>query len=179
MTDIQRMFDWHSYVLLYPMTPYGGIFLAGVGLCVALGAILPRFRATLVWIGFALGSLLIVAFGATLAHGLHPPTMLQVGSLVLAIVLEIAAFRFFMPNVRRRGDRATYGATMGIVGAHFFVMLPAFGPLIGMLGLACTLNAAAFWRLSRYPASAGWFVDGCSKLVFGLAMLATSPAFVV
>ena len=145
------MFDWHLSVLQHPMTPYGGVFLAGVGLCIALGAILSRIRGILVGIGFALGALLITIFGTQLARGLHPPTILQVGSLTLAIVLEIAGFRFLMPIIRPRGERATLGATMGIVGLHFFVMIPAFGLLIGALGLSCTLNAAAFWRLSGYP----------------------------
>jgi hypothetical protein len=36
-----------------------------------------------------------------------------------------------MPIMRSRSERATISATLGIVGAHFLVMLPAFGPLIG------------------------------------------------
>jgi hypothetical protein len=100
---------------------------------------------------------------------------LQVSFLALALVLEIAGFSYLMPIMRPRGERAMLSATLGIVGAHFLVMLPAFGPLIGGLGLGCTLNAAGFWRISTYRAEFAWFVDGCLKLAFGAAMIATSP----
>ena len=165
----------HSYVLRYPMTPYGGVFIATVGVCVITGAVLRNYRGNLVWIGFALGGILLLACGGTLGRGLHSPSLFQVSFFGFAIVLEIAAFRYLMPAVRPRGERATLGATLGIVGAHFLVMLPAFGPLIGALGLACTLNAAGFWLLFAYHADFAWFVDGCLKLLLGMAMIATSP----
>ena len=165
-----------SYVLYYPMTPYAGVFIATVGVCVIAGSVLPKYRALLVWIGFMLGTILLVVFGQILSTGLHtPPSLLQATFLGLAIVLEIAGFRYLMPIMRTRGERATLSATLGIVGAHFLVMLPAFGPLIGGLGLGCTLNAAGLWRFSEYRAGPAWFVDGCLKLTFGTAMIATSP----
>ena len=165
----------HSYVLHYPMTPYAGVFLATVGVCVIAGAVLPNYRVNLVWIGFALGAILFVAFGGILSRGLHPPSLLQVSFLALAIVLEIAGFRYLMPAVRPRGERAMVSVALGIVGAHFLVMLPAFGPLIGALGLACTLNAVGLWRLIAYRVGFAWFIDGCLKLLLGMAMIATSP----
>ena len=165
----------HSYVLRYPMTPYAGVFIATVAVCVIAGAVMPNYRDNLVWIGFALGTILLVAFGGILSRGLHSPSFLQVSFLALAIVLEIAGFRYLLPAVRPRGERATLSATLGIVGAHFVVMVPAFGPLIGALGLGCTLNAIGFWLLSAYRAGFAWLVDGCLKLLLGLAMIATSP----
>jgi hypothetical protein len=164
-----------SYVLHYPMTPYAGVFIATVGVSVIAGAVMPNHRAHLVWIGFVLGAMLFVAFGQILSTGLHTPTRLQVSFLALAIVLEIAGFRYLMPIVRPRGESAMLSATLGIVGAHFLVMLPTFGPLIGGLGLGCTLNAAGLWRISTYRVGLAWFVDGCLKLAFGTAMIATSP----
>jgi len=82
-----------SYVLHYPMTPYAGVFIATVGVCVIAGAVMPNHRDHLVWIGFALGAMLLVAFGHILSMGLHTPSLLQVTFLALAIVLEIAGFR--------------------------------------------------------------------------------------
>ena len=164
-----------SYVMHDPMTPYAGVFIAAVGLCVIAGAVLPKHRGSLVWIGFALGVMLLVAFGRIFSTGLHTPSFLQVSFLALAIILEIAGFRYLMPIMRPRGERATLTATLGIVGVHFLVMLPAFGPLIGGLGFGCTLNAAGLWRVSAYRPRFAWFVDGCLKLVFGTAMIATSP----
>jgi drug/metabolite transporter (DMT)-like permease len=93
-------------VLRYPMTPYAGVFIATVGVCVIAGALMPNHRSHLVWIGFALGAMLFVAFGQILSNGLHTPSLFQVSFLALAIVLEIAAFRYLMPIMRPRGERA-------------------------------------------------------------------------
>jgi hypothetical protein len=136
---------------------------------------MTKHRGHLVWTDFALGAMLFVAFGKILSTGLHAPTLLQVSFLALAIALGIAGFRYLMPIMRSRGERAMVSATLGIVGAHFLVMLPTFGPLIGGLGLACTLNAAGLWCISTYRVGLAWFVDGCLKLAFGTAMIATSP----
>ena len=94
-----------SYVLHYPMTPYCGVFIATVGVCVIAGAVLRNYRDNLVWIGFALGGILCVVFGGILSRGLHSPSLLQVAFLALAIFLEIAGFRYLMPIVRPRGLR--------------------------------------------------------------------------
>jgi len=74
------------YVLHYPMTPYAGVFIATVGVCVIAGAVLPNHRSHLVWIGFALGAMLFVAFGQILSTGLHAPSFLQVSFMAMAIL---------------------------------------------------------------------------------------------
>jgi hypothetical protein len=173
------MLDWHAYVSQYPITPYGGVILAGVGVCIIVGAFVQRFRQPLVWVGFALGVLLISLFGRMFARGLHSPTTLQLLALAVAIVFEFASFIVVMPRMRPRGERAVVSATMGIVGLHFLIMIPAFGVLIGLLALGCILNAGVFATLSRYPTGAAWFVDGSFKLTLGLAMVATSPTVYV
>lgn len=170
------MQDWHTYVSQFPMTPYGGAFLAGVGVAIVVGAFVQRFRQSLVWVGFAFGILLIVLFGRLLATGLHSPTRVQLVALAIAIVFEFAGFIIVMPRMRPRGERPVLIATMTIVGLHFLIMIPAFGLLIGLMGAACTLNAAASFVFTRYPIGTAWLVDGAIKLALGLAMVATSPA---
>ena len=169
--------DWHAYVSQFPMTPYGGAFLTGMGVCIIVGAFLQGSRQSLVWVGFALGILLIVLSGRLLAKGLHSPTTFQLVALAAAIVFEFVALIVVMPRIRPKGERAVVSATMGIVGLHFLIMIPAFGFLIGLMALGCTLNAAALATLSRYALGVAWFVDGVVKLTLGLAMLATSPVF--
>jgi hypothetical protein len=100
-------------------------------------------------------------------------------ALAAAIIFEFASFIIVMPRMRPRGERAVVSATMGIVGLHFLIMIPAFGVLIGLVAVACTLNAAAFATLARYAVGVAWFVDGFLKLTLGLAMVATSPAVYV
>ncbi len=168
--------DVVSYAMRFPMAPLGGLFVGAMGVFIVLGAAVSRLRTVLLWIGFGVAIVAMVT-GGRLEIGLPAPTILQVGSLVLAIALEIIAFVILMPRLRPRGDRAVLVGTLAIVGAHFVVMLPAFGPLIAVLGMLCAANAAIAWRASAYPSGAAWFIDGVLKLAFGGAMLLTSSQF--
>ena len=157
------------------MTPYGGLFICVVGAFVILGTVALHLRTTLVWIGFAAGVLAFALLGARLSVGLRSPTVLQISALALAIVLEVIGFAVLLPRWRARGERPATEATLLIVGAHFLVMLPAFGPLIGVLGVLCCVNAALAWRFVRYPLGVAWFVDGLLKLSIGAGMVLTAP----
>jgi hypothetical protein len=163
-----------GYATRFPMAPMGGLFVATIGIFILLGAFAPRIRLTLTYVGFAVGTIALV-LGGRLAVGLPRPTSMQVGALVLAIALEIIAFIVIMPRVRKAGERAIIVATLVIVGCHFIVMLPAFGPLIGALGVLCALNAALLWKRASYRLEAAWLVDGAMKLAIGALLVATSP----
>jgi hypothetical protein len=155
---------------IYPLAPLGGLYIATVGACVVIGGIIARVRMVSVWIGLGLGIAAVTAFagrfGATVA-----PTWLAIAALVIAVIVEFAAFMILMPRVRPRGERAVVALTLAIVGTHFLIMLPAFGPSVEVLGVACLVNAAAFWRMTGYGVQAAWVVDGLLKLGFGLAIL--------
>jgi hypothetical protein len=166
-----------AYVQQFPLIPGGGMFFMPVGVCIILGALLRRFRMMLVWIGIALG-VLAITFGANkYLRGLPPPSLLQVASFVVAIVAEAVAFRLVIPRVRPTGERQTLLATLAIVGAHFLIMIPAFGVPIAVLGLLCLANGGLAWKLPAYPISAAWFVDGALKFAVGMAMWLASPVF--
>jgi hypothetical protein len=164
------------YSTLHPMAPLGGLFVGTVGVFLILGALLPAVRMKLTYVGFAAGTLALF-LGGRLAVGLPAPSHLQVISLVLAIVLEIILFVVLMPLARRRGERAVLVATLAIVGVHFWVMAPAFGPVIAVLGTLCLLNAAIAWRESSYRIEAAWFLDGAMKVGAGILLITTSPIF--
>src|SRR5690348_185073 len=119
----------------FPLIPGGGMFFVPVGICVALGAFLSRRRMMLVWSGFILGILAISLGGAHFFKGLPPPTILQVASFAAAIAAEVVAFRLVLPRVRAYGERTATVATLAIVGAHFIIMIPAFGWPIAALAL--------------------------------------------
>ena len=163
-----------AYAHRFPMTPIGGLFVGAVGLFVIAGAVVPKRRMQLLWIGFG-AAVLALMLGGRLAVGLPTPTAFQVGALVAAILLEIAGFRVMMPRLRAHGERAALVGSLAIVGLHFFIMLPAFGPLIGGLGLACSANAVAAWRNSAYRINSAWLADGLFKFALGLVMMLTSP----
>jgi hypothetical protein len=157
------VFESQLYSRLYPMAPLGGLFVATIGLFLMLGTALPALRMKLTYVGFAAGTLALI-LGGRLAVGLPAASRLQIGSLVLAIVLEIIMFIFLMPLARRHGERSLLVVTLTIVSVHFLVMLPAFGTLIGILGVLCLLNAAIAWRNPSYRIDLAWFLDGTLKL---------------
>jgi len=111
-----------SYVLQYPMTPYAGVFIATVGVCVIAGAVLPNYRAHLGLDWLYARSHVVCRIRTNLKYRTSRASLLQVSFLALAIVLEIAGFRYLMPIMRPRGERATLSATLGIAGGHFLVM---------------------------------------------------------
>jgi hypothetical protein len=80
-----------------------------------------------------------------------------------------------MPRVRARGQRAVLVLTLAIVGAHFFIMLPAFGSLIALVATLCVANAAAAWRWAYYRTEIAWLIDGLIKLGGGVLLVTTSP----
>jgi hypothetical protein len=165
-----------SYSSLFPMAPLGGLFVGCMGLFVLLGSVSRKARMTLTYIGFGAGTLALI-IGGRLAIGLPRPTKFQVGALIVAIVLEVTAFVIVMPRARPQGERAVVVATLAIVGAHFIIMLPAFGPLVAALGVLCATNAAIALKRSSYSDGAAWFVDGALKFAFGSLLIATSPIF--
>jgi len=163
-----------AYSAQFPMAPLGGLFVAFMGFFVLAGSFSRKARMTLTYIGFGAGTLALI-LGARLAAGLPGPTSIQIGALVLAIVLEITAFVVVIPRARPRGERAVIVASLGIVGAHFVIMLPAFGSLVAVLGVLCAINAAIAWKRPSYSEGAAWFADGVLKLAFGAMLIATSP----
>ena len=165
-----------QYVREFPLIPGGGLFFLPVGICVALGAFLPRLRMTLVWIGMAAGILFII-LGWRLYKGLPPPTALQIASFAAAIFAETVAFGLVIPRVRAAGERPLLVCTLAIVGAHFLIMIPAFGVPIAVLALLCLGNAAAGFVFGGYPLRAMWFVDGVFKVGVGAVMATSSPLF--
>lgn len=165
-----------NYSQIYPMAPLGGAFVAVMGVFVLAGSAMPRLRMTLVYVGLGAATIALMLSGR-LAAGLPPPTKLQIGSLVVAIVVEFLAFLTLMPRIRKRGQRAVLVSTLAIVGAHFLIMFPAFGSWIALVGTLCVANAAATWRWPDYRTEKAWLIDGLIKLSGGLLLVMTSPVF--
>ena len=163
-----------NYSQIYRMAPLGGAFVAVMGVFVLLGSAMPRLRLTFVYVGLGAATFALI-FSGRLAAGLPAPNKWQVGSLVLAIIVEFVAFATLMPRVRARGQRAVLVLTLAIVGAHFFIMLPAFGSLIALVATLCVANAAAAWRWAYYRTEIAWLIDGLIKLGGGVLLVTTSP----
>jgi len=160
----------------YPLAPAGGLFLAIVGPAILLGAPLPRWRQALLIIGIVAASVALITLTRRLTVGLPAPTLFAIGALVVAVALEAVSFPFVVRRVWSQGPGAVMRAALALVGAHFLLMAPAFGPLVVVLGLACMLNAAIAMMIKAMPDHVVWAVDGALKLSLGAMMLQGSPA---
>jgi len=165
-----------NYVHSFPLIPGGGLFFLPVGIGVALGAFFPRMKMALVWGGMAAGVLCIV-LGRRFYEGLPPPGAIQVAFFAAAIAAEAVAFRLVIPRVRALGERPLTICTLLIVGAHFLIMIPAFGLPIAVLAILCLANVGAGFVLRGYQLPRMWFIDGLFKIGVGGLMLAASPVF--
>ena len=61
-------------------------------------------------------------------------------------------------------------AVLAVVGSHFVLMAPAFGPLIGLLGMLTLGNALVGARFQNYSLQIVWAMDGFLKFALGAAM---------
>jgi hypothetical protein len=133
----------------FPLIQGGGVFLLIVGAAMLMGALQFKWRNRLLGAGAALATVATIATATHLARPHGAPTMLQVGSLGVAVVLEAIALVWAIRRFAPQGERAATIAVLVVVAVHFVVMTPAFGPLIVALGMLCASNALAALLYAR------------------------------
>jgi hypothetical protein len=168
---------WLNDAHAYPMAPAGGLFLVVVGVALCLGAPLPRWRQAASFIGIAVATIAMTLSIARISAGLPAPTTFAIGALVFAVALEVALFPLVIRRLWPKGQSAVMQGSLALVGAHFLLMAPAFGPPIFVLGLLCMLNAAVAMMSRAIPDSLAWGSDGLLKMALGAVMLHGSPMF--
>ena len=159
----------------FPLIRSGGVFLCVVGLSIMVGALVPRWLWGSFVTGVLVASIVVMITTRDLAAPLGSPTGFQVGSLLLALAIE--AFAVMWLSSRLRSAHLAYRALsmLIVVGAHFFLMAPAFGPLIVLLGLSTIGSAAMGLRAGPNSWLVCWFVDGALKAGVGGAMFWSAP----
>ena len=153
-----------------PMTRPGGLFIAVMGVGVALGGAFPRGRKALLAFGaaFAIIALIVVGPHIQVAN----PSRVQVWFLFGSIALEVVLVRGAFAHYKTAGERKLMLAILLAVGVHFVPMAGAFGPLCAALAIVCMGNAAIGLYLSRSaPLNVLWSVDGFVKILFGAMMM--------
>ncbi|MEX0645820.1 MAG: DUF6609 family protein, partial [Parvularculaceae bacterium] len=96
------------------------------------------------------------------------PTTLAIASLAAAVAFEALLIGALISRFKTERGRTIWVLT--IVGAHFVIMAPAFGPLIVLLGLLCTVNAISGLFGAAYSLPKLWAADGAFKIAVGAAM---------
>ncbi len=158
----------HFLADAYPLERPGGLFLSIIGAAAALGGVWFRQRYVLLGLGAGMATLATVFSVTALTIG--APTPLQIGVLALAVMAEVLGLAWVSRTFWKHGERALTLGVLAIVGGHFIIMAPAFGPLVAALGLLCAGNALLGARASGYPLALLWCVDGLLKLAAGAAM---------
>lgn len=154
----------------FPLVRAGGVFLVIVGAATMVGAAFIDRRYLFLAIGAGAAAMLTAALAIPLSAPYGRPTEFQLGALVVALVAEIAGIAIAGSLFAKRSERQHTLSILMIVGVHFAIMTPAFGPPIAVLAVATTLNAAMGLAFAEYPLSTVWLADGALKTAAGLAM---------
>jgi hypothetical protein len=154
----------------FPLIRGGGLFLVVAGMSIVLGAFLFRARYPIFGVGAAIASGLTAGFSAQLAAPYGPPSLIQIVSLGLAVALEMILLVRVLSASRSFDDRETMLSILTIVGAHFVLMTPAFGPLMMALAGASVLNVLLALTTRGYASPLVWAVDGALKAGVGALM---------
>jgi Kef-type K+ transport system membrane component KefB len=142
-----------------------------IGAGIVLGAATAKFRKPSLIFGSVLAAVSLAIFAPGLSADYGLPTMFQLVSLGVAITLEMIAIPIVARLTKHRGEREMNISILFVVALHFFIMLPTFGPSVGILGLACAVNLVAAVKIPSYRFSLLWLIDGCLKISMGALML--------
>jgi hypothetical protein len=134
------------------------------------GALAFRARYAILGIGAAIAGTLTALYAAPLAAPYGKPGLVEIAFLTAAVVLEMVLLATVLRKSRTYDDRDTMLAILTIVGGHFVLMVPAFGPIVMWLAGVSVLNTllALVWR--GYSSALVWVVDGALKLGAGALM---------
>lgn len=159
-----------SQAEVFPLIRSGGLFLAIMGMSIILGAFFFRARYAVLGVGAALAGTLTALNAMPLAAPYGRPGVVEIAFLAVAIVLEGLLLAMTLRQSRAYDDRDTMIAILAIVGGHFVLMAPAFGPIVMWLAGVSVLNTllALVWR--GYPSALVWAIDGALKLGAGTLM---------
>lgn len=154
----------------FPLMRSGGLFLMALGVAMVLGAASMKRRYLALGLGAAIGAVATALSALPLSAPFGSPSAVQLGSLAGAVAFEGLAIALLRRAISRSGPRLHTIAILSIVGAHFAIMTPAFGPPVVALSFLSLGNALLGAIQPRYPLSALWLLDGALKIGAGAAM---------
>ena len=156
----------------FPLIRGGGLFVLFVGLSILIGALAPRRR----WAWFIAGTIAASVVATLTARAFNgKPSAFQLECLIAAVFTEVIVLGWLGNRLRGAPERQRVLSILLVVGAHFFLMGPAFGPLIVLLGFMTVVNAVAGLYTTVAPWPVFWAVDGVLKTAIGGAMFLYAP----
>jgi hypothetical protein len=161
-----------SWAYAFPMVRAGGVFIFIMGAGVALGALLPNRRRSLLILGAAVATIAMILSAARLSAPFGTPSRLQLWFLFGSIGAEAILVRVAVALYRRAGERSLLLAILFAVGLHFLPMAVSFGPVCAALGATlCVSSGIGLWLSPGISLNRLWASDGFIKMAFGAIML--------
>ena len=158
----------------YPLMRGGGVLFILVGLGVIIGGIGGRhwmLPALIVGAALAVTALAVLSATKLIFAGLGSPPLYQWIIMGVGFVVEILLINYVVFTITDRESRRFWLWILIAVGAHFLVFTFSHGPLAGLLGVLCILNAFIGLRLKNISYRVFWVIDGILTLGIGLWMV--------
>jgi len=159
-----------SQAEVFPLIRSGGLFLIAAGASIVIGAFRFRARYVILAGSAAIGAVLTSLFAAALAGPFGPVRLIEVLSLAIAVATETVLLISALRRPWAHDEREATLTILTIVGGHFLLMAPAFGPLIVALAGTSVLNTLLGLSWRGYPITWLWGLDGALKTSVGALM---------
>ena len=164
----------YSLAHTYPLMRGGAVLFILVGLGIVVGGIGGRR-----WMlpSLIVGAILAVATMAGLSitkvifAGLGSPPIAHWIIMAVAFGVEIILVNYIVFTIKDRNSRQFWLWMVIVVGAHFLIFTFSHGPLAGLLGVICIINALIGLRLKNINYRVFWVIDGFLKIGIGSWML--------
>lgn len=159
----------------YPLMRGGAVLFILVGLGIIIGGIGGRR-----WIlpSLITGAILAITTMAALSAtkvifaGLGHPPLSHWIIMGVGFAVEFCLVNYVVFKIPDRQSRRFWLWMLVVVGAHFLIFTFSHGPLAGVLGILCIINALIGLGLKNTNYRIFWVIDGFLKLGVGALMLA-------
>ena len=163
-----------SLARTYPLMRGGAVLFILVGLGIVVGGLggtawmVPSLIAGAVSAVLAMAALSI---GKVIFAGLGHPSTRQWVVMGVAFAVEYALVSLVVFTIPDHSSRDFWLWMLIVVGAHFLIFTFSHGPLVGLLGVVCIVNASLGFLFPGIDYRALWVSDGLIKIGFGAWML--------
>lgn len=163
-----------TMALTYPLMRGGAVLFILVGLGIVIGGIGGRrwlLPALITGAALAITAMAVLSATRLIFIGLGYPSLLHWIVMAAGFVVEILLVNYVVFTITDRSSRRFWLWMLIVVGAHFLVFTFSHGPLAGLLGTVCIINALLGLRFKQIDFRIFWIIDGCLKIGCGTWML--------
>lgn len=158
----------------YPLMRGGAVLFILVGLGIVIGGIGGRrwlLPSLITGAVLAITTMAVLSATKLIFVGLGQPALYQWIIMAVGFGVEILLVNYVVFTIPDRNSRRFWLWMLIVVGLHFLVFTFSHGPLAGLLGIVCILNAWIGLRLKNISYRVFWVSDGLLKIGFGIWML--------